>query len=83
MPSAKEDLNRLKESAAAAVLETLDRITDAPEKAGKPLRPELEGLWSARRGTYRVIYRLNESRHVVEVVAIDHRSDAYRRARHR
>jgi mRNA-degrading endonuclease RelE of RelBE toxin-antitoxin system len=34
---------------------------------------------SARRGTYRIIYLLDEDAHVVEVTAIRHRSDAYRR----
>lgn len=81
MPSARKDLNRLKEAAAAAVLETIDHIADASRRIGKPLRLELEGLWSARRGSYRVIYRIDESRHLVQIVTIDHRSDVYRRAR--
>jgi len=63
------------------VLETIDHIADAPQRMGKPLRLELEGLWTARRGQYRVLYRIDEARHVVEIVAIDHRADVYRRAR--
>ena len=81
MPSARRDLNRLKEGVASAVLETIDHIADAPQRMGKPLRLELEGLWTARRGQYRVLYRIDEARHVVEIVAIDHRADVYRRAR--
>jgi mRNA-degrading endonuclease RelE of RelBE toxin-antitoxin system len=42
---------------------------------GKPLRFELEGLHSARRGDFRIIYRIAE---VVTIVAIEHRADAYR-----
>ncbi|HEX6488986.1 MAG TPA: type II toxin-antitoxin system RelE/ParE family toxin [Candidatus Dormibacteraeota bacterium] len=79
MPSARRDLNRLPESVAAAVMETLVRLAVEPRRMGKPLRWELEGLWSARRGTYRVIYRLNETDAVVQVVAIDHRANVYRR----
>jgi mRNA interferase RelE/StbE len=45
---------------------------------GKPLRFELEGLHSARRGDYRIIYRIDHGRHRVEIVAIEHRSAAYR-----
>ncbi|MEP7105064.1 MAG: type II toxin-antitoxin system RelE/ParE family toxin [Chloroflexota bacterium] len=48
---------------------------------GKPLRLELQGLWSARRGSYRVVYRIDESRRLIQIVTIDHRSDVYRRAR--
>jgi mRNA interferase RelE/StbE len=45
---------------------------------GKPLRSDLAGIHSARRGTYRVLYRINEEGREVIVVRIDHRSDAYR-----
>ena len=83
MPSAQRDLNRLKVGVASAVLETIDRIADAPQRMGKPLRLELEGLWTARRGQYRVLYRIDEARHVVEIVTIDHRADVYRRGRRR
>jgi mRNA-degrading endonuclease RelE of RelBE toxin-antitoxin system len=83
MPSARRDLNRLKEAPASAVLETIDHIADAPKRIGKPLRLELEGFWSARRGSYRVVYRIDEARRLVEIITIDHRSDVYRRARRR
>jgi mRNA-degrading endonuclease RelE of RelBE toxin-antitoxin system len=42
---------------------------------GKPLRFELEGLHSARRGDFRIIYRIS---HVVTIIAIEHRADVYR-----
>jgi len=32
------------------VLETIDHIADAPQRMGKPLQLELEGLWIANRG---------------------------------
>ncbi|TMB87798.1 MAG: type II toxin-antitoxin system RelE/ParE family toxin [Chloroflexi bacterium] len=81
MPSARRDLNRLKEAAASAVLEAIDHIADAPYRMGEPLRLELEGLWSARRGPYRVIYHIDEGERLVQIITIDHRSDVYRRAR--
>jgi mRNA interferase RelE/StbE len=81
MPSARRDLNRLTERAASAVLETIDHIADDPRRIGKPLRLELEGLWSARRGPFRVIYRVIEAGQLVQIVTIDHRSSVYRRAR--
>jgi mRNA interferase RelE/StbE len=81
MPSAKRDLNRLKEVAASAVFEAIDHIADAPHRMGKPLRLELEGLWSARRGPYRLIYRIDEDKRCIQIVTIDHRADVYRRAR--
>ena len=45
---------------------------------GKPLKLGLEGLHSARRGDYRVIYRIDDDHRRVDIVAIEHRSDIYR-----
>jgi mRNA interferase RelE/StbE len=49
-----------------------------PRRVGKPLRDELTGLWSARRGTYRVLYRIRDEPPEVIVVRIEHRRDVYR-----
>jgi mRNA-degrading endonuclease RelE of RelBE toxin-antitoxin system len=46
---------------------------------GKPLGRELAGYFSARRGAYRVIYRLLQGDSVVHVVSIEHRANVYRR----
>lgn len=78
--SAVRDLERLPEKAATAVIECLEAIADAPRRVGKPLRFDLAGLWSARRGPYRVIYRIEDDEHVT-VLAIGHRSDVYGRGR--
>jgi mRNA interferase RelE/StbE len=44
----------------------------------QPLRRELEGLWSARRGNYRVIVEIDEPLHRVVGLRIEHRADVYR-----
>ncbi len=53
-------------------------LMENPHRVGKPLRNDLSGVWSARRGTYRVLYRIHEKRREVVVLRIDHRRDAYR-----
>lgn len=69
----------LPEAVAVAVIEFLTgALIDNPHRVGKPLRGDLAGIHSARRGTYRVLYRINEEGREVIVVRIDHRSDAYR-----
>jgi len=50
-----------------------------PRRVGKPLGRELAGYFSARRGAYRVIYRLADDDAVIHVVRIEHRADVYRR----
>jgi mRNA interferase RelE/StbE len=70
---------QLSEAVAAAVLDFLTTtLVLHPRRVGKPLRGDLAGLWSARRGTYRVLYRLREEPREVIVVRIEHRRDAYR-----
>lgn len=49
-----------------------------PRLVGAPLRAPYEGLWRARRGEYRVRYRIDESTRQVIVLDVDHRRDAYR-----
>ena len=44
---------------------------------GKPLHGPYEGLHTARRGTYRVIYKIDEGEHTIEIRTIRHRADAY------
>lgn len=77
---AERDLQRLPEKIAAACVEFIfGPLADNPQRVGKPLRGELGGLHSARRGDYRVIYGVVEDTRTVEIVHIDRRSDVYRR----
>jgi mRNA interferase RelE/StbE len=76
---AVRDLERLPDKAAAAVIESFETIARDPRRVGKPLRFELEGLWSARRGPYRAIYRIDEAERLVIVLAVGPRADIHRR----
>ncbi len=70
---------QLPTSVATACLEFIGTtLADNPRRVGKALRAPLEGLYSARRGEFRVIYRIDEGELVVLVVAVQHRRDVYR-----
>ena len=72
-------LTRLPEKVATAVVEFLyGSLATSPYRVGKPLKPGLEGLHSARRGDYRVIYWIDDQRRLVTIVAIEYGSDIYR-----
>jgi mRNA interferase RelE/StbE len=76
---ARRALTRLPEKVATAVVAFLyGSVAENPHRVSKPLTLGLTGLYSARRGGYRIIYRTDEPAHVVEVLAIEHRADAYR-----
>ena len=78
MTPARRQIDRLPISVAAAVIETLATIATNPQRLGKPLRFELEGCHSARRGPYRIIYRMDDATRSITILAVAHRADAYR-----
>lgn len=76
---AARDLQRLPEKIATACAAfVFGPLAENPRRVGKPLRDELAGPHSARRGDYRVVYAIVEDGHRVEIVHIDRRSDIYR-----
>ena len=78
-PEGLRHLDRLPAKVRAAVIETiLGSIAENPQRAGKPLRGELEVLYSARRGEFRVIYEIDEAAKTVLVHRAQHRRRVYR-----
>ena len=70
---------RLPEKVATAAVEFIyESLAENPKRVGKPLRFELEGLHSARRGDYRVVYEIDQHDETVTIIAIQHRADVYR-----
>ena len=49
-----------------------------PHRIGRRLLPPMDDRFSARRGTYRVSYRIDDKARVVTVVDVAHRRDVYR-----
>lgn len=77
--SAERQLSRFPERVASAVVEFMvGPLCDNPRRVGHPLQRALAGLWSARRGAYRVVYEIDDTASTVTVLRIDHRSDVYR-----
>jgi mRNA interferase RelE/StbE len=69
----------LPEAVAAAAYEFITGpLLEHPHRVGRQLLPTLNDRFSARRGTYRVIYRIDDKAQVVTVVDVGHRRDVYR-----
>ncbi len=79
-PTARRQLaEALPEAVAFAAYEFIaGPLLDEPQRVGKRLQPPLSDRYSARRGTYRVIYRIDETQRLVTVVGVVRRADAYR-----
>lgn len=78
-PAVRAIREKLPEAVAFAVIDFITGpLLDNPKRVGAPLRGDLEGIWSARRGTYRVLYRVDEDNREVIVLRVGHRRDIYR-----
>jgi len=78
-PEGLRHLNQLPEKVRnAALAAILGPIAENPQRLGKPLVGELEGLHSARRGDYRIIYEIFDDQETVLIHRIQHRRDVYR-----
>ena len=80
VPTARRQLaEQLPESVAFAASHfIIGPLLDKPHRVGKQLRPPLNDRYSARRGTYRALYRIDDERQRVTVVGVFSRADAYR-----
>jgi mRNA interferase RelE/StbE len=71
--------DRLPEAVAAAVVEfCAGPLAEDPHRVGKRLFGPLAGCYGARRGTYRIVYQVDDEALRVEVLQVAHRADVYR-----
>ena len=79
-PTVRRSLTEwLPEAVAAAAYEfMIGPLLDNPYRVGKRLTPPLADRFSARRGTYRILYMIDDGSRTVTVVDVDHRGDVYR-----
>lgn len=79
-PALRALQGELPEPVAAAIVEFVTgALIENSKRVGKMLRDDLGRIRSARRGTYRILCRINEESHEVVVLRIEHRRDGYRR----
>ena len=78
-PEGLRHLNRLPSKVRAAVVEAIfGTIAENTQRAGKALGGELEGLCSARRGDFRIVYEIDARARVVLIHRGQHRRTIYR-----
>ncbi|SRR6266568_673249 len=77
--SAQRDLRRLPEKIATAAIEFIyGTLVENPQRVGRKLQLDLAEHYAARRGDYRIIYRIDDEARAVLIITIDHRADSYR-----
>jgi len=79
-PAARSIADRLPEAVAAAVVEFITGpLLANPHRVGTELHGPLAGTHAARRGTYRVLYVIDDDHRLVTVKDVEHRAQVYRR----
>ncbi len=77
--TARRDLQRIGPRIVPAIIEfVFGDLAAAPNRVGKALQRELSGSFSARRGPYRILYRIDEDTKRVTLFRIAHRTEVYR-----
>ncbi|MEQ6323938.1 type II toxin-antitoxin system RelE/ParE family toxin [Mycobacterium canetti] len=78
--TARRDRHKLPPRVLCAVVEfAFGDLSREPRRVGKPLRRELAGMFSAHRGPYRLLYRIDAEHTTVVILRVVHRADIYRR----
>jgi mRNA interferase RelE/StbE len=63
---------------ALRILRRIESLAQNPRPSGVVKIQGTDDLWRIRVGNWRVIYRVADGENLVDVIAVRHRSDAYR-----
>lgn len=76
--SARKELERLSASVVNRIFPKIEALARNPRPRGCRKIQGFENLWRIRIGDYRVIYQVFDDDQAVDIVAVRHRSKAYR-----
>lgn len=76
--SARKELQNLDPQVARRIIKQIEALMIDPRPSGVVKLEGATDLWRIRVGQWRVVYRISDRDRLVDVVAVRHRSDAYR-----
>jgi mRNA interferase RelE/StbE len=76
--SARKELQNLDPQVARRILKQIEALVADPRPSGVVKLEGAADLWRIRVGQWRVVYRISDRDRLVDVIAVRHRSDAYR-----
>lgn len=78
-PTARREMAAVPARVIPAIIEfVFGDLAANPRRVGKQLTRELEGSFSARRGSYRILYDIDDEKKLVSILRVAHRADVYR-----
>jgi mRNA interferase RelE/StbE len=76
--SARKELEGLSKRDIQRVFQKIESLSRNPRPPGCRKLVGSIDLWRIRVGNYRVIYSINDEQSIIDIIAIRHRSEAYR-----
>jgi mRNA interferase RelE/StbE len=76
--SARKELEKLPQQLVERIFPKIESLAVAPRPAGCKKLKGGQNLWRLRVGDYRVVYSVDDACMTVDIVAVGHRSEAYR-----
>lgn len=76
--SARKELQNLDPQVTRRILKQVEALVTDPRPSGVVKLEGATDLWRIRVGQWRVVYRVSDRERLVDVIAVRHRSDAYR-----
>ena len=75
---AQKQLAKIPQPHQERLITAIRALADNPQPA-ETIKLSAREAWRLRVGDYRIIYEIHEVNHIIQVVAIGHRSTIYRR----
>ena len=76
--SARKELQNLDPQVTRRIFKQVEVLVTDPRPSGVVKLEGATDLWRIRVGQWRVVYRVSDRERLVDVIAVRHRSDAYR-----
>ena len=77
--SAEKELKRLSRQLIARIISRLENLASSPRPPGCKKLKGGDREWRIRVGDYRAVYTIDDTKSLVEVTRIRHRSEVYER----
>ena len=74
---AQRALDKLPKSDFPAVIKAIKGLTQIPRPRGIE-KVKSTGLWRIRQGDYRIVFAIEDDKHLVTIVRVGHRREVYR-----
>jgi mRNA interferase RelE/StbE len=79
--SARKELEMLAASVVSKLFPKIESLAENPRPRGCRKIQGEENLWRIRIGEYRIVYAVYDKKRVIDILAIRHRKDAFKKMR--